>query len=80
MDNIKIVLEDVQENSYVISLLGRFATVERIEDKTENGWDCVYSFPQFKITNIKNIDAIIETLKIVALADWLRDIEGMDLW
>ena len=80
MKNIKIVLEDVQENSYVISLLGRFATVERIEDRTENGWDCVYKFPQFKITNIENIEAIIETLKIVSLADWLRDIEGVDLW
>ena len=80
MDNIKIVLEDIEENSYIVSLLGRFATVERIEDKTVNGWDCVYSFPQFKITNIKNIEAIIETLKIVALADWLRDIEGIDLW
>ena len=80
MNNIKIVLEDIEENSYVISLLGRFATVERIEDKTVNGWDCVYSFPQFKITNIKNIEAIIETLKIVSLADWLRDIEGIDLW
>ena len=80
MENIKIVLEDVQENSYIISLLRRFATVERIEDKTVNGWDHVYSFPQFKITNIKNIEAIMETLKIVALADWLRDIEGIDLW
>ena len=80
MDNIKIVLEDVQENSYIISLLGRFATVERIEDKMVNGWDCVYSFPQFKITNIENIEAIMETLKIVSLADWLRDIEGIDLW
>ena len=80
MDNIKIVLEDVQENSYIISLLGRFATVERIEDKTVNGWDYVYSFPQLKMTNIKNSEAIIETLKIVALADWLRDIEGIDLW
>ena len=36
MDNIKIVLEDIEENSYIISLLGRFATVERIEDKTTN--------------------------------------------
>ena len=45
MDNIKIVLEDIEENSYVISLLGRFATVERIEDKTVYGWDYVYSFP-----------------------------------
>ena len=80
MDNIKIVLEDIEENSYIVSLLGRFATVERIEDRTENGWDCVYSFPQYEITNIKNIDAIIETLKIVSLADWLRDIEGVDLW
>ena len=80
MENIKIVLENIEENSYVISLLGRFATVERIEDKTVNGWDCVYKFPQFKITNIKNIEAIIETLKTVSLADWLRDIEGIDLW
>ena len=55
MDNIKIVLEDIEENSYIISLLGRFATVERIEDKTVNGWDYVYSFPQYEITNIKNI-------------------------
>ena len=63
MDNIKIVLEDIEENSYIISLLGRFATVERIEDKTVNGWDCVYSFPQFKITNIENIEVntIIDT-------------------
>ena len=80
MDNIKIVLEDIEENSYIVSLLGRFATVERIEDKMENGWDCVYSFPQYEITNIKNIEAIIETLRIVSLADWLRDIEGVDLW
>ena len=80
MNNIKIVLENIEENSYVISLLGRFATVERIEDKTVNGWDYVYKFPQFKITNIKNIEAIMETLKIVSLADWLRDIEGVDLW
>lgn len=80
MNNIKIVLEDIEENSYIISLLGRFATVERIEDKAVNGWDYVYSFPQYEITNIKNIEAIIETLKIVSLADWLRDIEGIDLW
>ena len=49
MNNIKIVLEDIEENSYIISLLGRFATVERIEDKTVNGWDCVYSFPQYEL-------------------------------
>ena len=44
MDNIKIVLEDIEENSYIVSLLGRFATVDRIDDKTVNGWDHVYSF------------------------------------
>ena len=80
LNQITFVLEDIEENSYIISLLKRFATVERIEDKTVNGWDHVYNFPQFKITNIKNIEAIIEILKIVSLADWLRDIEGIDLW
>lgn len=80
LNRITFVLEDIEENSYIISLLKRFATVERIEDKKVNGWDYVYNFPQFKITNIKNIEAIIEILKIVSLADWLRDIEGIDLW
>lgn len=80
LNQITFVLEDIEENKYIISLLQRFATVERIEDKKVNGWDHVYSFPQYEITNIKNIEAIIETLKIVSLADWLRDIEGIDLW
>ena len=72
-------LELLEDNALVISLLSRFADVERIADHVENG--ARYSFPQYKVTNIKDMDAIKEVLKITALADWLRDhSDGITLW
>ena len=72
-------LELCEDNALVISLLSRFADVERIADHEENGGR--YSFPQYKVTNIKDMDAIKEVLKIVSLADWLRDhSDDITLW
>ena len=70
-------LELCEDNALVISLLSRFADIERIADHVETG----YSFPQYKVTNIKDMDAIKEVLKIVSLADWLRDhSDNITLW
>ena len=72
-------LELCDDNALVISLLSRFADVEQIADHVENGGR--YSFPQYKVTNIKDMDAIKEVLKIVSLADWLRDhSDDITLW
>ena len=72
-------LELLEDNELIISLLSRFADVEQIADHVENGGR--YSFPQYKVTNIKDMDAIKEVLKIVSLADWLRDhSDGITLW
>ena len=72
-------LELLEDNALVISWLSRFADVERIADHVENGGR--YSFPQYKVTNIKDRDAIKEVLKIVSLADWLRDhSDDITLW
>ena len=72
-------LELLEDNELIISLLSRFADVEQIADHVENGGR--YSFPQYKVTNIKDMDAIKEVLKITALADWLRDhSDGITLW
>ena len=72
-------LELLEDNELIISLLSRFADVERIADHVENGGR--YSFPQYKVTNIKDMDAIKEVLKITALADWLRDhSDNITLW
>ena len=70
-------LELCDDNALVISLLKRFADVEQIADHVETG----YKFPQYKVTNIKDMDAIKEVLKITALADWLRDhSDNITLW
>ena len=70
-------LELLEDNALVISLLSRFADIERIADHVETG----YNFPQYKVTNIKDMDAIKEVLKIVSLADWLRDhSDEITLW
>ena len=70
-------LELLEDNALVISLLSRFADVEQIADHVETG----YNFPQYKVTNIKDIDAIKDVLKITALADWLRDhSDEITLW
>ena len=70
-------LELCEDNALVISLLSRFADIERIADHVEMG----YNFPQYKVTNIKDMDAIKEVLKITALADWLRDhSDNITLW
>ena len=72
-------LELLEDNALVISLLSRFADVEQIADHVENGGR--YSFPQYKVKNIKDMDAIKEVLKIVSLADWLRDhSDNITLW
>ena len=72
-------LELLEDNELIISLLSRFADVERIADHVENCGR--YSFPQYKVTNIKDMDAIKEVLKIVSLADWLRDhSDDITLW
>ena len=72
-------LELLEDNELIISLLSRFADVEQIADHVENGGR--YSFPQYKVTNIKDMDAIKEVLKITALADWLRDhSDDITLW
>ena len=74
-------LELLEDNELIISLLGRFADVERIADHVETGYNYSYSFPQYKVTNIKDMDAIKEVLKIVSLADWLRDhSDEITLW
>ena len=74
-------LELLEDNELIISLLSRFADVERIADHVETGWTCSYSYPQYKVTNIKDMDAIKEVLKIVSLADWLRDhSDNITLW
>ena len=70
-------LELLEDNALVISLLSRFADIERIADHVETG----DSFPQYKVTNIKDMDAIKEVLKITACADGWRDhSDGITLW
>lgn len=70
-------LELLEDNELIISLLSRFADIERIADHVETG----YNYPQYKVTNIKDMDAIKEVLKIVSLADWLRDhSDDITLW
>ena len=74
-------LELCEDNALIISLLSRFADIERIADHVETGYNYSYNYPQYKVTNIKDMDAIKDVLKITALADWLRDhSDNITLW
>lgn len=75
------VLESFEDGALVASLLSRFADVERIADHVETGWDYSYIYPQYKVKNIKDMDAIKDVLKIISLSDWLRDYsDEITLW